>query len=39
METAVAAAEALDPAIRGRLAEVRPIGDWVTGRMPSPVGA
>ncbi|HET9456909.1 MAG TPA: ATP-grasp domain-containing protein, partial [Candidatus Limnocylindrales bacterium] len=29
IETAVAAAEALDPAIAGRLADVRPIGDWV----------
>jgi carbamoyl-phosphate synthase large subunit len=29
METAVAAAEALDPAIVGRLSEVRPIGEWV----------
>jgi carbamoyl-phosphate synthase large subunit len=29
METAVAAAEALDPAIRDRLAEVRAIGEWV----------
>src|SRR4029077_5799744 len=29
METAVAAAEALDPAIAGRLAEVRPLDQWV----------
>jgi carbamoyl-phosphate synthase large subunit len=29
IETAVAAAEALDPAIAGRLAEVRPLGEWV----------
>ena len=29
METAVAAAEALDPAIVGRLSEVRPLGEWV----------
>jgi len=29
METAVAAAEALDPAIAGRLAEVRALGAWV----------
>jgi carbamoyl-phosphate synthase large subunit len=32
IETAVAAAEALDPEIADRLAEVRPLGDWV----PSP---
>jgi hypothetical protein len=25
----VAAAEALDPAIAGRLADVRPLGEWV----------
>jgi hypothetical protein len=31
METAVAAAEALDPAIRARLAEVRSLQDWVPG--------
>jgi carbamoyl-phosphate synthase large subunit len=29
METAVAAAEALDPAIAARLSEVRPLGEWV----------
>ena len=29
METAVAAAEALDPAIAGRLADVRPLDQWV----------
>ena len=29
METAVAAAEALDPAIAGRLADVRPLAEWV----------
>jgi hypothetical protein len=29
IETAVAAAEALDPAIASRLAEVRPLGEWV----------
>jgi carbamoyl-phosphate synthase large subunit len=29
IETAVAAAEALDPAIAGRLADVRPLGEWV----------
>ncbi len=31
METAVAAAEALDPDVIGRLAEVRPLGEWVPG--------
>ena len=29
METAIAAAEALDPALAERLAEVRPLGEWV----------
>jgi carbamoyl-phosphate synthase large subunit len=29
METAVAAAEALDPAIDAQVADVRPIGDWL----------
>jgi carbamoyl-phosphate synthase large subunit len=29
IETAVAAAEALDPAIAGRLSEVRPLDEWV----------
>ena len=29
IETAVAAAEALDPAIRSRLADVRSLGEWV----------
>ena len=29
IETAVAAAEALDPAVIDRLAEVRPLGEWV----------
>ena len=29
METAVAAAEALDPAIAGRLADVRSLDEWV----------
>src|SRR6478672_5356655 len=32
METAVAAAEALDPDIAGHLAEVKPLGEWVPGR-------
>ena len=31
IETAVAAAEALDPAVIDRLAEVRSLGEWVTG--------
>jgi hypothetical protein len=31
IETAVAAAEALDPAVIDRLAEVRPLGEWVPG--------
>jgi carbamoyl-phosphate synthase large subunit len=29
IETAIAAAEALDPAIAARIAEVRPLGEWV----------
>ncbi len=29
IETAVAAAEALDPAVAGRLSEVRSLGEWV----------
>jgi len=33
IETAVAAAEALDPALAGRLSEVRSLGDWVPGRL------
>jgi carbamoyl-phosphate synthase large subunit len=32
IETAVAAAEALDPAVAGRLAEVRSLGEWVPAR-------
>jgi carbamoyl-phosphate synthase large subunit len=32
IETAVAAAEALDPEIAAKLAEVRPLGEWVTPR-------
>jgi hypothetical protein len=41
IETAVAAAEALDPAILARLADVRPIGEWVGGAAETtePVGA
>ena len=34
METAVAAAEALDPAIAGRLAEVRSLDEWVPATRP-----
>jgi carbamoyl-phosphate synthase large subunit len=35
IETAVAAAEALDPTVVDRLAEVRPLGEWVPGpRIP-----
>ena len=33
VETAVAAAEALDPAVVGRLAEVRPLAEWVVSRV------
>jgi carbamoyl-phosphate synthase large subunit len=33
IETAVAAAEALDPAIAERLSEVRPLGEWVPGAL------
>jgi len=29
METAVAAAEAVDPDLEARIVEVRPLGDWV----------
>ncbi len=40
METAVAAAEALDPAIAERLSEVRSLDSWVPGgRAAVPVGA
>jgi carbamoyl-phosphate synthase large subunit len=39
IETAVAAAEALDPAVAGRLAEVRSLGEWVPGHQPVPAGA
>ena len=37
IETAVAAAEALDPAIADRLSDVRPLGEWVpsAGRVPA----
>ena len=34
IDTAVAAAEALDPAIAGRLAEVRPLDEWVPMTRP-----
>jgi carbamoyl-phosphate synthase large subunit len=36
IETAVAAAEALDPAVAGRLAEVRSLGEWVPDRRRAP---
>ncbi|HEY7938050.1 MAG TPA: carbamoyl-phosphate synthase large subunit [Candidatus Limnocylindrales bacterium] len=38
IETAVAAAEALDPDVAGRLAEVRSLGEWVpaAGHVPMP---
>jgi carbamoyl-phosphate synthase large subunit len=36
METAVAAAEALDPAIAGRLADVRSLDEWVPRGAPVP---
>ena len=39
METAVAAAEALDPAIAGRLADVRSLDEWVPGGRPAGVPA
>jgi carbamoyl-phosphate synthase large subunit len=35
IETAVAAAEALDPALAGRVAEVRSLGEWVPDRLPT----
>jgi carbamoyl-phosphate synthase large subunit len=38
IETAVAAAEALDPAVAGRLAEVRSLGEWVPERAPVAAG-
>jgi carbamoyl-phosphate synthase large subunit len=38
IETAVAAAEALDPAVAGRLAEVRSLGDWVPGPLAVAAG-
>jgi carbamoyl-phosphate synthase large subunit len=38
IETAVAAAEALDPAVIDRLAEVRPLGEWVPGPVVAVVG-
>ena len=39
IETAVAAAEALDPAVAGRLAEVRSLGEWVPARAVVAVGS
>jgi carbamoyl-phosphate synthase large subunit len=38
IETAVAAAEALDPVVAGRIAEVRSLGEWVPGHQPVPAG-
>jgi carbamoyl-phosphate synthase large subunit len=38
IETAVAAAEALDPSVIDRLAEVRPLGEWVPGPAVAVVG-
>ncbi len=40
-ETAVAAAEAIDPDLAGPLADVRPLGEWVPrpGLPPSPPDA
>ncbi len=35
IETAIAAAEALDPAIEGRLAEVRSLGEWLGAEVAS----
>jgi carbamoyl-phosphate synthase large subunit len=35
IETAIAAAEALDPAIAGSLADVRPLGEWLATRRGS----
>ena len=37
VETAVAAAEALDPAVVGRLAEVRSLAEWVPARSGEPL--
>ncbi len=39
IETAVAAAEALDPALEDRLSEVRPLGDWLSSRAAALVPA
>jgi carbamoyl-phosphate synthase large subunit len=39
VETAVAAAEALDPAVVDRVAEVRPLGEWVDTPTSFPVPA
>jgi len=38
IETAVAAAEALDPDVAGRLSEVRSLSEWVPGRTPVAAG-
>jgi carbamoyl-phosphate synthase large subunit len=39
IETGIAAAEALDPAIEAQIAEVRSITDWVPSSAPAGVGA
>jgi hypothetical protein len=39
METAVAAAEALDPAIAGRLADVRSLEEWMPSQTLATAGA
>jgi hypothetical protein len=39
METAVAAAEALDPAIAGRLADVRSLEEWMPTQSLAAAGA
>jgi carbamoyl-phosphate synthase large subunit len=39
IETGIAAAEALDPAIEAQIAEVRAITDWVPSSAPAGVGA
>ncbi len=39
IETAVAAAEALDPALEARIAEVRPLAEWLAPERRAPGGA
>jgi hypothetical protein len=38
IETAIAAAEALDPAIASRLCDVRSLGEWLADREPTGAG-